>query len=139
MVRSVANQQAPVALDVVFRALGDPTRRAVLERLCAGESSVSELAAPFAMALPSFLQHLTALEGAGLVRSSKEGRVRTYRITPAPLKAAERWMVEKRALWERRLDGLDAYVRQLAASEARATERPSRPKRKTAKKRKVTR
>jgi DNA-binding transcriptional ArsR family regulator len=147
MVRSMANQQTSLdgpQLDGIFRALADPTRRAVLERLGSGEAAVTELAAPFDMALPSFLQHLTALESAGLVRSSKHGRVRTYRITPAPLKVAEKWMVTQRALWERRLDGLDAYVRQMAAStsdrtnEARST-RSARPRAKPRTTKKVTR
>ena len=102
-----------IQLDRVFQALADPTRRAVLRRLSGGAAAVTELAAPFDMALPSFLQHLKVLEGSGLVRSRKSGRVRTYRISPAPLKAAEGWMSEQRALWERRLDQLDRYVTQL--------------------------
>lgn len=97
-------------LDGVFRALADPTRRAVLERLATGPAAVSELAAPFAMALPSFVQHLAVLERSGLVRSRKAGRVRTYRLAPAPLATAERWMSAQRALWERRLDQLDRYL-----------------------------
>ena len=107
------NQAA--SLDRVFRALGDPTRRAVLQRLCAGAATVSELAAPFDMAMPSFLQHLGVLEDCGLVDSEKAGRVRTYRITPAPLRAAEKWMSAQRALWERRLDQLDEYLLALEA------------------------
>jgi len=103
------NQQAQ--LDRVFRALGDPTRRAVLARLSLGEVTVSELARPFDMALPSFTQHLGVLEECGLVKSKKTGRVRTYRLMPQPLKAAERWMAEQRRLWERRLDQLDAYLK----------------------------
>ncbi len=102
------NQQ--IQLDRVFRALGDPTRRAVLSRLSAGPAPVGELARPFAMALPSFTQHLDVLEECGLVRSRKSGRVRTYQLVPQPLKAAERWMVRQRALWERRLDQLDDYL-----------------------------
>lgn len=99
-----------VELDRVFRALADPTRRAVLQRLSGGVAPVSELAEPFDMALPSFLQHLKVLEGCGLVRSQKSGRVRTYQISPAPLKAAEGWMSEQRAIWDRRLDQLDRYL-----------------------------
>jgi DNA-binding transcriptional ArsR family regulator len=102
-----------VQLDRVFHALGDPTRRAVLRRLSRGPAAVSELARPFAMALPSFTQHLGVLEACGLVRSRKAGRVRTYQLVPQPLKAAERWMVEQRALWERRLDQLDSYLLEL--------------------------
>ncbi len=85
MVRHMPNQQ--MHLDRVFRALGDPTRRAVLSRLSAGSAAVSELARSFDMALPSFTQHLDVLEGCGLVRSRKVGRVRTYRLVPQPLKA----------------------------------------------------
>ena len=100
-------------LDRVFRALGDPTRRAVLSRLCTGPAPVSELARSFDMALPSFAQHLDVLEECGLVRSRKVGRVRTYRLVPQPLRVAERWMTQQRALWERRLDQLDSYLLQL--------------------------
>jgi DNA-binding transcriptional ArsR family regulator len=100
-------------LDRVFRALGDPTRRAVLSRLCTGPAPVSELARSFDMALPSFAQHLDVLEECGLVRSRKVGRVRTYRLAPQPLRAAERWMAQQRALWEHRLDQLDSYLLQL--------------------------
>jgi DNA-binding transcriptional ArsR family regulator len=102
-----------IQLDRVFRALGDSTRRAVLRRLGAGSAPVSELARPFGMALPSFTQHLGVLEECGLVRSRKVGRVRTYRLVPQPLKAAERWMAQQRALWERRLDQLDKYLLEL--------------------------
>ena len=99
-----------IELDRVFYALADPTRRAVLERLSDRPAPVSELAQPFDMALPSFTQHLNVLEDCGLVRSRKTGRVRTYQIVPRPLKAAERWMVKHRAMWEARLDGLDNYL-----------------------------
>jgi DNA-binding transcriptional ArsR family regulator len=97
-------------LSHVFRALADPTRRKVLERLSKGPAPVGELARPFAMALPSFSQHLDVLERCGLVRSRKAGRVRTYRLTPKPLKEAEHWMTRQRAIWERRLDQLDNYL-----------------------------
>src|SRR4051812_11557110 len=112
----MANQQA--ALDRVFHALADPTRRAVLRRLSRGTAPVSELAEPFAMALPSFLQHLKVLEGSELVRSRKDGRVRTYELAPQPLEAAEAWMVEQRAVWERRLDQLDQFLVSLGHAEA---------------------
>ena len=104
-------------LDRVFRALGDPTRRAVLRRLSRGPARVSELARPFDMALPSFTQHLVVLENCGLVRSRKTGRVRTVQLVPQPLQAAERWMVEQRALWERRLDQLDNFLKDLKEKE----------------------
>lgn len=97
-------------IDDVFRALSDPTRRHVLERLSKKPASVSELAEPFDMALPSFVQHMSVLEGCGLVRSRKAGRVRTYQLVPKRLKLAEDWMVRQRALWEKRLDQLDTYL-----------------------------
>lgn len=100
-------------VDGVFRALSDPTRRRVLERLSRGAASVSELAAPFDMALPSFVAHLKVLEDCGLVRSRKTGRVRTYRLAPRRLQLAEDWLAHRRALWERRLDQLDAYLLEL--------------------------
>lgn len=100
-----------------FRALGDPTRLAVLERLAGGPAAVSELARGFDMALPSFTQHLKLLEEAGLVRSEKKGRVRTYRLQPRRLQAAEGWLARQRRLWERRLDQLDAYLLQLKEKE----------------------
>jgi DNA-binding transcriptional ArsR family regulator len=74
---------------------------------------VTQLAKPFDMALPSFVQHLKVLEGCGLVRSAKSGRVRTYQISPEPLKAAEGWMSAQRALWECRFDQLDRYLEDL--------------------------
>ena len=102
-----------VELDRVFHALSDPTRRAVLSRLSDGPAPVSELARPFDMALPSFTQHLGVLEECGLVRSHKKGRVRTYELTPEPLKKAEHWIEKRRMVWERRLDQLDKYLKTL--------------------------
>lgn len=93
-----------------FKALADPKRRAVIERLSRGPASVSDLAQPFDMALPSFMQHLRVLEEAGLVRSTKRGRVRTYRLSPTPLASAETWLAQQRSVWEQRLDRFDAYV-----------------------------
>jgi DNA-binding transcriptional ArsR family regulator len=110
--------QPAESIDTVFRALADPTRRRVLERLSRSPASVSELAEPFDMALPSFVQHLKLLEESGLVRSEKTGRVRTYRIAPRRLKLAENWMTRQRALWERRLDQLDQYVTTLNETRA---------------------
>jgi DNA-binding transcriptional ArsR family regulator len=100
-------------LDRLFQALADPTRRAVVERLGQGPVPTSELARPFDMALPSFLQHLDVLQKVGVVTSTKTGRVRTYRLTPRPLLAADDWMTTQRRLWERRLDQLDDYVRNM--------------------------
>ena len=102
--------EPPKSIDRVFRALSDPTRRRVLERLSRSPASVSELAKPFGMALPSFVQHMRILEGSGLVHSRKTGRVRIYQIVPKRLKLAEDWMVRQRALWEKRLDQLDTYL-----------------------------
>lgn len=101
----------------LFQALADPTRRAVVERLGRGAAATSELARSFSMALPSFVQHLDVLEKVGLVTSTKEGRVRTYRLTPRPLQAVEDWMTTQRQLWERRLDQFDEYVHTLKETE----------------------
>ncbi|TSJ62118.1 helix-turn-helix transcriptional regulator [Starkeya sp. 3C] len=99
-----------VVIDGIFRALADPTRRDVVERLTAKQASMSELAAPYRMALPSFLEHMKVLEGCGLVRSRKVGRVRTYQLETAQLKLAEDWLGRQRTLWEQRLDRLDSYL-----------------------------
>jgi DNA-binding transcriptional ArsR family regulator len=104
-------------LDQVFKALSDPTRRAVVERLSQGPATTSELAAPFAMALPSFTQHLDVLERAALVTSTKQGRVRTYRLAPDPLVGAGDWMSAQRTTWERRLDQLDSLLLDLARTD----------------------
>ena len=103
--------QQTVELDRVFKALSDPTRRQVVERLGVGSASTSELAEPFTMALPSFSQHLDVLERAGVVTSTKTGRVRTYELVPAALGVADGWLAEQRRLWERRLDQLDDLLR----------------------------
>ena len=102
------NQQAE--LDLVFQALADPGRRAMVERLSRGPASVSELARPLAMSMPAVMQHLRMLEASGLVRSEKSGRVRTCRIEPAALSRAEQWINARRAVWERRLDRLGDYL-----------------------------
>ena len=104
-------------LDPVFRALAHPTRRAVVERLGRGPAATSELARPFRMALPSFVQHLDVLEASGLIRSRKVGRVRTWRLAPRPLAEAESWLAEQRSLWERRLDQLDEHLRSKKGSD----------------------
>jgi DNA-binding transcriptional ArsR family regulator len=93
-------------LDLMFQALADPSRRAIVARLARGPASVSELAKPLTMALPSVMQHLAMLEESGLVRSEKEGRVRTCRLEPKALKTVEDWVAGRRALWERRYDRL---------------------------------
>ena len=106
------------AADEVFHALSNPTRRQVLERLSVGPATVSELAAPFDMQLPSFVQHLSVLEQSRLVRSKKRGRVRTYEIAPERFKVAGDWLTERRRSWEARLDRLDEYVKQLKEKES---------------------
>lgn len=98
------------SLDTLFTALGDPTRRAILARLAQGPASVSELAQPFDMALPSFMGHIARLEAAGLVSTRKDGRIRTCAMTPGALDPAADWIAEQRAIWEARLDRLDDFV-----------------------------
>lgn len=107
----MTNQQT--RLNDTFHALADPTRRAVLAALGSGPATVSDLAQPFDMALPTFLQHLKVLEECGLVRSKKVGRVRTCQIRPKALTEAEDWLGAQRNLWTRRLDQFDDYLRQL--------------------------
>ncbi len=96
--------------DSYFQALADATRRAVVERLVQGPATVSELHAPHAMALPTFLKHLKVLERSGLVRSEKKGRVRTVHIEALPLAAAERWIAQQRNVWDGRLDKLQTLA-----------------------------
>lgn len=102
------NQSPP--LDPLFHALADPTRRAMVERLSRAPAPVSELARGLPISLPGVMQHLQVLEASGLVRSEKVGRVRTCRLEPAALRAAEQWIAERRAGWERRLDRLGEYL-----------------------------
>jgi DNA-binding transcriptional ArsR family regulator len=106
--KEMLNQRDP--LDLVFQALADPSRRAMVQRLCRGPASVSELARPLAMSLPAVVQHLQVLQDSGLVRSEKVGRVRTCQLEPAALRTAEKWIVERRTTWERRLDRLGEYL-----------------------------
>jgi DNA-binding transcriptional ArsR family regulator len=104
--RGAGGQPVGVGVDVVFAALSDANRRAMVDRLIDGPASVSELARPLSISLPAVVQHLHVLEASGLVRSHKRGRVRTCRIEPATLSQAERWIAERRATWEKRLDRL---------------------------------
>jgi DNA-binding transcriptional ArsR family regulator len=120
----MANQQA--ALSDVFNALADPTRRAIVGVLGRGPSTVSELAAPFEMALPSFMKHLSVLERSGLVRSAKAGRVRTCALVPKALTQAERWLAEQRAVWESRSDRMAAFAERLHQEESPHAQRPTR-------------
>jgi DNA-binding transcriptional ArsR family regulator len=95
-----------VDIDRVFHALRDPTRRAIVEKLSRGPLSVSRLAMPLDVTLAAVVQHLQVLEQSGLVHTEKVGRVRTCRIEPAGLSAAEQWIGDRRSAWERRLDRL---------------------------------
>lgn len=104
-------------LDSAFAALSDPTRRTMLGRLSQGPASVSELASPLRMSLPAVLQHLQALETSGLVRSDKKGRVRTVRLEPGVLTAAEQWLTETRNQWEAHADRLEQYLQELKREE----------------------
>src|SRR5438270_10709641 len=97
-------------IDVVFHALSDANRRAMIDRLLAGPATVSELAPPLGISLPAVVQHLHVLEASGMVRSQKVGRVRTCEIEPLALSTAERWIGERRAAWEARLDRLGEFL-----------------------------
>ncbi len=105
-------QYQPVddSIDLVFHALADASRRAMVDRLTRGPASVSELARPLAMSLPAVVQHLHVLEHSGLVRSQKLGRVRTCAVEPTALRAAEQWIAERRTFWEQSLDQLGDYL-----------------------------
>ncbi|AKF03147.1 ArsR/SmtB family transcription factor [Sandaracinus amylolyticus] len=107
-------QQA--AVDRVFHALGDPARRAMIDRLSRGPASVSELAAPFSMTLAAVVQHVQVLEQSGVITTQKVGRVRTCQLAPEGLAAAERWIAERRSLCERRFDRLGAFLDEEEAS-----------------------
>lgn len=111
IVRHMLNQFT--GLDALFHALADPARRAMIERLAQGPAAVSELARPLPMSLPAAMQHLGVLEAAGLVRSSKAGRIRTCVIEPQTLDLLAQWLAARRGEWERRLDRLDDYVQTL--------------------------
>lgn len=97
-------------LSRLFHALADPTRRSILSRLARGAAPVTELAGPTGLRLPTVMRHLAVLEEAGLIATSKDGRVRTCALVPEALDAPRTWLDEQRALWEARLDRFDAYV-----------------------------
>jgi DNA-binding transcriptional ArsR family regulator len=101
-----------ISVDRVFHALGDPTRRAIVEKLSEGPISVSKLAKPLEITLAAVVQHLQVLERSGLVHTEKVGRVRTCRIETKGLTVAERWIGDRRSLWERRLDRLGNFLSQ---------------------------
>jgi DNA-binding transcriptional ArsR family regulator len=109
---------------MLFQALADPSRRAMVDRLTRGPASVSELARPLEMSLPAVVQHLHVLESSGLVRSHKLGRVRTCTIEPTSLRAAERWISARRTAWEESLDRLGEY---LAARQDQLQQRNDQP------------
>jgi DNA-binding transcriptional ArsR family regulator len=111
------------AVDRVFHALAEPTRRALVERLSRGPMSVSDLAQPFGVTLAAIVQHLQVLEESGVVRTEKVGRVRTCRLDSARLSLAERWLSERRTLWERRLDRLADVL-----AEDEDEKQPARPR-----------
>jgi DNA-binding transcriptional ArsR family regulator len=102
--------QYPALLDGVFQALADPTRRSVLGRLGAGPASIGELAAPFDMALPSFMKHIRYLENTGWIRTRKAGRVRTCTLERTSFDVIETWLSEQRSVWEGRTDRLERFV-----------------------------
>jgi DNA-binding transcriptional ArsR family regulator len=104
-------------LDRAYQALGDPTRRALVERLTQGPATVSDLARGQPMSLPAVMLHLKVLEESGLVKSEKKGRVRTCAVVPAMLSEAERWISERRAMWERNLDRLGAFLEEKQGDE----------------------
>lgn len=111
-------EQHSERLSGIFQALADPTRRAVLRRLGKGPASISELARPFDMALPSFMKHIRQLEGSGLIRTRKAGRVRTCAIERKSFAVAEAWLSAQRALWEGRTDRLEQFVLNAQSKEA---------------------
>jgi DNA-binding transcriptional ArsR family regulator len=115
-----------VRLDRLFQALSHPTRREVVERLARGPASVTELASPFDIALPSFVRHLKVLEEARLVRSTKEGRVRTVSLVPEEVEAVSEWLSRQRRMWEQRLDRFDRYARALKEQERKPPEEERR-------------
>jgi DNA-binding transcriptional ArsR family regulator len=107
-------------LSTTFAALADPTRRAILARLVAGECSVTELAEPFDMSLPAVSKHLRVLERAGLIARRREAQWRHCRIEAAPLKEVADWAERYRHIWEERFDRLDSYLQQMKAKEAKS-------------------
>ncbi len=114
---------SPDRLSTTFAALSDPTRRAILARLVAGEASVNELAEPFAMSLPAVSKHLKVLENAGLIARGREAQWRPCRLEAAPLKDAVDWLEHYRRFWEERLDGLGVYLRELQRKEKKHVRR----------------
>jgi DNA-binding transcriptional ArsR family regulator len=119
---------ASSVLDATFRALADPTRRAMLARLAVGEASVTELAEPFDVSLPAISKHLRVLEDAGLLARERAGRVHRCRLAPAPLASVAEWIAHYRRFWDTQLDALDRYLN--AGSREEESSWRSRPPRK---------
>lgn len=115
-------------LSTIFSALADPTRRAILARLSHGEAPVKELAAPFELSAPAITKHLNVLERAGLISRGREGQLRPCRLEPEALAPAAQWIDQYRAMWEDRLDRLDAYLKSLAPAPHAKPGQPGRPK-----------
>jgi len=121
-------------LSATFSALADPTRRAILARLALGQTSVSELAKPFDISAPAISKHLKVLEGAGLITRGREAQWRPCKLEPAALRVVDGWLEEYRALWEQRLDRLEAYLEVLQAKESQTDDasvaqfKPAQPK-----------
>jgi DNA-binding transcriptional ArsR family regulator len=101
---------SPKSLDIVFSALSDPTRRAILERLARSQASVTELAAPFEMSLPAISKHLRILEHAGLIARQREGRIHHMRLAATAMKDAAEWLGHYRQFWDDQFDSLAAYL-----------------------------
>jgi DNA-binding transcriptional ArsR family regulator len=118
------------ALSAKFAALADPTRRAILARLARGETSVSELAAPFAMSMPAVSKHLKVLESAGLISRGREAQWRPCKLEPEALRPVDQWLDDYRQLWEERFDRLDDYLRELQAERAKTVKQAKAPKKK---------
>jgi len=108
-------------LSTTFAALSNPTRRAILARLALGQTSVNELAEPFAISLPAVSKHLKVLERAGLITRGRDAQMRPCKIEATALKEADDWLEEYRRLWEQRLDRLDDYLKTLQAGGADET------------------
>jgi DNA-binding transcriptional ArsR family regulator len=118
-------------LSATFSALADPTRRAILARLALGETSVTELAEPFAMSMPAVSKHLKVLERAGLISRGREAQWRPCRIEPAALKNVDEWLERYRRFWEANFDRLEDYLRELQAKEKKPKDQKRRAKKKS--------
>jgi DNA-binding transcriptional ArsR family regulator len=119
-------------LSATFSALADPTRRAILARLALGETTVSDLAEPFAMSLPAVSKHLKVLERAGLIARGRAAQWRPCRIEVNALKPVDDWLENYRRLWEERFDRLDVYLREMQAQESQpSSEKPQKPRKET--------